>query len=78
MAETWKPYDLALEGSASAETRDMHPTDRRIRGCGFIIHSRPRTGPTLWERGGAVITQPEVEAIVRREERERKARKEAG
>ena len=38
-----------------------HLTDQMLRAAKFRIHSRPKSGPNLWERHGKVY--PEVEAF---------------
>ena len=69
-------------GSAWRETRTgMCSRDMKIRSFGWRIHSRPRTGPILWERikpgipigRGEPIPQSMVEVLVAREETRRKA-----
>jgi hypothetical protein len=51
----------------TAETRDIHGTDKKLRGFGFKIHSRPRKGPDLWERHGETFTKEQALKIVERE-----------
>lgn len=56
-----------VPATVMAERRDIHPTDRRIRAHGFAIHSRKRGRHPEWVRGGVVLTQPEVETVIKKE-----------
>lgn len=40
----------AEAGNGWAETRDLCPTDQRLRAAGFRIHARPKDGPAVWAR----------------------------
>ncbi len=39
--------------------------DYLLRAAGWVIHSRPRTGPTLWCRGGKVVCEAVAVQLLR-------------
>ena len=41
--------------------------DRLLRSRGWRIHSRPKSGPILWRKGGAVLPQEQVVKMVMKE-----------
>lgn len=45
----------------SRERADRYPADTFLREHGFKIHSRPKTGPAVWERHG--VAYPHDEAV---------------
>ncbi len=50
-----------------------HSDDQRLRKFGFAIHSRPKSGPTLWAYGNDIYDQNEaMELVEDMEEVERK------
>jgi hypothetical protein len=64
-----------LDGTAHAwaERRVRHPDDDLIRRAGFEIYSRPRRGPVLWIRRGAVAPMVESAALEVAWEKERQS-----
>lgn len=47
-------------GHPSQDGTCRFSNDQRLRKCGFVIHSRPRKGPTLWSLGGTVYKEQEA------------------
>lgn len=54
---------------AKPEAKPERPAspDVLLRRAGFRIHSRPRTGPTMWERRGLVMPQAAALGVAERE-----------
>jgi hypothetical protein len=57
--------DTPADNFDTRDLGDRHPQDRVLRGYGFTIHSRPRTGPALWARDGRLYTAGEALAEAR-------------
>lgn len=53
----------------SQDTTGRHPLDAALRHVGFRIHSRPKRGEAVWEKGGTLF--PESRAVLQLGERER-------
>lgn len=63
-------YDTSSQSTRC--TRDVV-----YRQFGFRIHSRPKNGGAIWERGGHYYSEPEMDGIVDKERKEQeKQRKE--
>lgn len=45
------------------ERRDGHPQDITLRRNKFKIHSRPKSGSALWQKGNKVYTEQEALAM---------------
>jgi hypothetical protein len=52
--------------SSWAETRCRHPDDDDLRAAGFVILSRPKSGPALWRRDGRSYTEGAACELARR------------
>ena len=50
------------------------PRDALLRSFGFRIHSRPKHGEPLWQRGGRVVRESEAVVEMVREQERRKER----
>ncbi len=57
----------ATSGRGWGETRNLNPTDQRIRAAGFHIHARPKNGEAIWiDTMGDLWTQAEVVCYLER------------
>lgn len=56
-----KKEDEKKDENTWRETRDLCPTDRKLREFGYHIRSRPRSGPALWQGlDGHVLTEAQA------------------
>ena len=62
MSATYGPkYDSDMPSEhKTAETRDWHSTDRRLREAGYRIAFRPKGKEPTWVKGGVFFPQSEA------------------
>jgi hypothetical protein len=56
-----QPTSQRDDESPSQDYTDRHGSDVALREMGFVIVSRPKSGPTLWKRKGKTYTQQQAE-----------------
>lgn len=57
MGKFTPPTEDASQESPTQEHRVSHSRDMLLRDHKYEINSRPKKGPTLWSKGGKVVTE---------------------